>query len=114
MLTGDWVHLAVSNIPTRLVYLNGQQQVESCGYFGGLNQTQGGSANIGNRLGASSLTPGVGNRNGNGPNEGFVGLVDELRLYTRALNATEIAEIYACHPAKFSPPPPLCRCATFK
>lgn len=115
MLTGDWVHLAVINSPTRTAYLNGELLVESCGYFGGPNQTQGTGSAVLSRLGPPLHSQeGVGNRNGGSAGEGFVGAIDELRIYDRTMNASEVAQLYACRPAKLTPPPPLCRCATFK
>lgn len=88
VVTGNtWYHLAVTyNNSNVVTYVNGSQ-INSTANTGNFSISP---ANSRLRIGA------MGNTAGN--NAGFNGLIDDFRVYNRALSATEVSTLYAARP----------------
>jgi hypothetical protein len=78
---GEWAHLCVVRLSsgTATIYVNG---------------TISGAADQGNTIGASPFHFGIGQRAGDDNSFPFKGPIDDVRIYSRVLSATEIRQIY--------------------
>ena len=88
----EWLHIALTwQSGTYVVYVNGEEV--SSGAYAGLNTIH--------------PTANIGNDGSTSPYEAFAGLLDEVRLYNRALGAGEIlaAMAAAAYPFSSSPSP---------
>ena len=91
--SNTWYHVAFSFGPEGMVLLLDNQEVDTAGYTGGLDESSGGTGNV---------EPWVMGANANGSDPGSAtpnnstldGLLRDVRVFERALQSQEIADIY--------------------